>query len=98
MTQLIDYVYDQKELPQNPIILSFDDGYLTTYEYVVPLLKKYNMKIVLSLIGVDTDNFSKTFDNNLDYAHMTWNQLNEMACSGLVEIQNHTYNLYGTLV
>jgi len=94
MTQLIDYVYDNKELPQNPIILTFDDGYLSTYKYVFPLLKKYNMKIVLSIIGVGIDNFSKVFDDHIDYANATWDQLKEMESSGLVEIQNHTYNLH----
>lgn len=96
MTQLIDYVYDNKELPQNPIILSFDDGYLSTYKYVFPLLKEYNMRIVLSIIGVSTDNFSKVFDDNIEYAHMTWNQVKEMESSGFAEIQNHTYNLHST--
>jgi peptidoglycan/xylan/chitin deacetylase (PgdA/CDA1 family) len=94
MGQLIDYVYESKELPPNPIILTFDDGYLNTYKYVYPLLKQYNMKIVLSIIGGDTDNFSRAFDDNIDYAHMTWNQLNEMGQSGFVEIQNHSYNLH----
>lgn len=62
MTDLIAYVYDGIDLPLNSIILSFDDGYLTTYKYVFPLLKKYNMKIVLSIIGKSTDDFSKVKD------------------------------------
>lgn len=94
MTQLIDYVYDGIELPQNPIILSFDDGYLNTYKYVFPMLEKYNMKIVLSIVGKVTDDFSKVVDNNTEYAHMTWDQVKEMEESGLVEIQNHSYNLH----
>jgi peptidoglycan/xylan/chitin deacetylase (PgdA/CDA1 family) len=96
MTQLIGYVYDNEELPQNPIILSFDDGYLSTYKYVFPLLKEYNMKIVLSIIGISTDKFSKVCDNNINYAHMTWDQVKEMESSGFAEIQNHTYNLHST--
>ncbi len=96
MSDLIAYVYDGKELPENPIILSFDDGYLTTYLNVFPLLKKYNMKIVLSIIGKSTDDFSKVKDTNTNYSHMTWDQINEMAESGLVEIQNHSYNLHCT--
>jgi peptidoglycan/xylan/chitin deacetylase (PgdA/CDA1 family) len=94
MTDLIDYVYKNKELPENPIILSFDDGYLNNYFFVYPLLKKYNMKIVLSIIGKNTDDFTRIPDNNLDYSHVTWNQINEMIHSGHVEIQNHTYNMH----
>lgn len=94
MTNLIDYVNDRKELPEKPIILSFDDGYLNNYVYVLPLLKKYNMKIVLSILGKNTDDFTRIPDNHLDYSHVTWDQINEMIKTGLVEIQNHTYNLH----
>jgi Predicted xylanase/chitin deacetylase len=94
MTDLIDYVYHQKEMPSRPIILSFDDGYLNNYVYVYPLLKKYDMKIVLSIIGKNTDDFTRIPDSNLDYSHVTWDQLNEMKDSGHVEIQNHTYNMH----
>jgi hypothetical protein len=46
MTQLIDYVYNDAALPENPIILSFDDGYLNNYVYAYPLLEQYQVKIV----------------------------------------------------
>lgn len=94
MTQLIDYVYNKKEIPQNPVILSFDDGYLSTYLNVYPLLKEYNMKIVLSVIGKSIDEFSNVCDENINYSHVTWDEVKEMQISGLVEIQNHSYNLH----
>lgn len=94
MTELIDYVYNGAQLPENPVILSFDDGYYTTYKYVYPLLKEYNMKIVLAIIGKSTDDFSKVNDTNVEHAHLTWDHLSEMAESGLVEVQNHSYNLH----
>lgn len=94
MSQLIDYVYNDEKLPENPIIITFDDGYLSTYKNVFPLIKKYNTKIVLSIIGIGTDNFSRVHDENLNYSHATWEQLNDMKESGLVEIQNHSYNLH----
>lgn len=94
MTQLIDYVYEGTQLPENAIILSFDDGYLTTYENVFPLLKKYNMKIVLSIIGKSTDDFSLVSNQSVEYGHLTWEHVFEMTESNLVEIQNHSYNLH----
>lgn len=94
MTDLINHVYKKTPLPAKPVILTFDDGYYNNYVYVFPLLKKYNMKIVLSIIGKNTDDFSRIEDINLNYSHVTWNEINEMMKSGLVEIQNHTYDLH----
>ncbi len=96
MSELIDYVYNNKPLPENPIMLTFDDGYLSTYKYAFPLLKKYNYKIVLSIIGKSTDDFTRVHDENIEYSHLSWDRINEMLDSGLVEIQNHTYNLHTT--
>lgn len=94
MTDLIDSADGKVKLPENPVILTFDDGYLNNYHYVFPLLKEYNMKIVLSIIGKNTDDFSLRPDNNLDYSHATWDQIKEMVQTGLVEVQNHSYDMH----
>jgi Predicted xylanase/chitin deacetylase len=94
MNQLVDYACYGKSIPEKPIILSFDDGYLDNYRYVYPLLKKYRMKVVLSIIGKNTDDFTRVPDDNLAYSHVTWPQLSEMIDSGYIEVQNHTYNLH----
>lgn len=94
ISDLISFVYESKPLPENPIVLSFDDGYYNNYCYAYPLLQKYKMKAVISIIGLYTDKFSRKDENNAAYSHITWKQLTEMTDSGLVEIQNHTYNLH----
>lgn len=96
MNELIDFVYHEKDLPENPIMLTFDDGYLNTYVYAFPLIKKYNFKIVLSIIGKSTDDFTRVKEENINYSHLSWDKINEMLDSGLVELQNHTYNLHTT--
>lgn len=90
MTQLINYVYYNEPLPENPIILSFDDGFLGTYTYAFPLLKQYQMQIVLSITGINVDKQ----DTDSTYSYLSWQQINEMIDTGYAEVQNHTYNLH----
>lgn len=94
MADLIAYVDEGAPLPEKPVVLSFDDGYYNNYVYALPLLRQYDAKIVLSVLGKNTDDFSEYPSESIDYAHMTWDQLAEMRDSGLVELQNHTYDLH----
>lgn len=81
-------------LPEKPILLTFDDGYYNNYLYAFELAKKYQCKFVISPIARYTDLFSETGETNAYYSHATWDQLKEMSDSGLVEVQNHSYNLH----
>ncbi|WP_250278518.1 polysaccharide deacetylase family protein [[Clostridium] colinum] len=94
--QLLDYVYNNKPLPEKPIMITFDDGHESFYEYIYPLLKEYDLKAVLSIVGSFTDTFSKNEDHNINYSYLTWKQINELSDSGYVEIGNHTYDLHST--
>lgn len=94
MTDLINYVYDDTPLPDKPIIITFDDGHYNNLGYAVPLLKKYNMKAVISIVGKYTDDFSRTDEANLNYGHLRWKDINELINDGTIEFQNHTYNLH----
>lgn len=94
MSDLIEFVYNDVSLPQKPIVISMDDGFYNNYKYAYPLLKKYNTKAVLSIVGKYSDNFTRIKSENLSYSHVTWDQVREMSESGLIEIQNHTYNLH----
>lgn len=94
MQDLIDYVDKGTSLPEKPVVITFDDGYYNNYLYGFPILQEQNMKAVISIIGLYTDKFSAVDENNAYYSHCTWPQINEMLRSGLVEIQNHTYNLH----
>ena len=44
MEQVIDSLGGKCELPENPILLTFDDGYIDHYQYVFPVLKEYGMQ------------------------------------------------------
>lgn len=91
---LINYVYDEIPLPENPIVITFDDGHESSYAYIYPILQKYNSKMVLSVVGEYSEEFSKTDESNISYSYVKWKQIKEMNDLGLVEIANHTYSLH----
>ena len=91
---LIDFVQNGRALPNKPVMITFDDGYQSVYTYAFPLLQKYNMKAVVNVIGKQADLYSQGDDHSVNYAHMTWEELKTMQQSGLIEVQNHTYDLH----
>ena len=70
-------------LPEKPILLTFDDGYGGHYEYVYPLLKKYNYPAVFSV-------YTKNMGINTGRSHVTWEQLKIMPADSLVTIAGHS--------
>lgn len=95
MEDLINYTKGG-ELPEKPILLTFDDGYYNNYLYAFEIAKEYRCKFVISPIGRYADQYSESGETSAYYTHATWDQLKEMADSGLVEVQNHSYDMHDT--
>lgn len=74
----------QIALSEKPILINMDDGYYSNYEYIFPMLKKYNVK---ASIYVVTDKICQEI-NGIKY--LGWNECKEMQESGLVEIYSHS--------
>lgn len=92
---MINFVYkDFSRLPEKAVCITFDDGYLSNYEYAYPLLQKYNLKANISIIGntIGKDIYPNT--PNAMIPHFSIEQAIEMQNSGLVQIENHTYNMH----
>ena len=75
IADLISYVYDDSPLPEKPIVLTFDDGHYNNYGYLFPLLEKYDMKAVISIVGSYTDKFTETDEANLNYSYLRWKDI-----------------------
>ena len=71
-------------LPEKPILVTFDDGYASNYEYIFSILKKYNVKVSIFVV---TDKIGKEVYGK---KYLSWVQCREMQDSGLVEIFSHS--------
>ena len=63
--QLTDYVENGSALPAKPVLITFDDGYENNYTLAFPLLKKYNMNAIISVIGAEAKLFPEVAESSL---------------------------------
>lgn len=82
------------KLPPKPIIMTVDDGYESVHQYLYPMAEKYGIKFTLGVIGWSVGADTLPHSDTKIIPHSTWETLKKMQDSGLVELQNHTYDLH----
>ena len=92
--ELLDYTENGTKLPEKSFIITVDDGYLSFFDYAFPILKRYNCKAVLSIIGKLSEDYSSKDLRNPIYTHVTFDDIKEILKSGLIEIGNHSYDMH----
>jgi biofilm PGA synthesis lipoprotein PgaB len=94
---LVSAAAGRQALPDKAVLLTFDDGLLSAYSHVFPLLKLFGYPAVISVVTEwiespePVDYGGRLLDRS---AFLTWAQLREMRDSGLVEIASHSHELH----
>ncbi len=67
------------EMPEKPIMITFDDGYLSNYVYAYPILEETGMKATISLITstLDIENIEGMNDEELTQEEIIVEELEE---------------------
>ncbi len=94
LRQIENYIEKGKELPANPVLITFDDGYESNYTYAYPILKEYGMHGVIFAVGstFGSDTYKET--GKKIHPHFGEKELYEMERSGVIEVQSHTYDMH----
>jgi len=102
LQDLYDHMSGVRRLPDNSIVLTFDDGYLDNWVNAVPLLRKHGMRgtvyvtpefvqdgLELRPVAGDsaTLNSAKTSDEVVGF--MNWEELRRVDAEGVLDVQCH---------
>ena len=86
MKQFIDFMDGRGAVPPGAVLLTFDDGYESFYQYAYPILKERGLTatnfLIVSAVGTRTEDGT---------AFMSWDQIEQMKADGF-GFYSHTYN------
>ena len=94
--QLYDFLNYNIKLPENPVLITFDDGYLSNYELAYPILKKYGMHAEIFVITSQILEKNEKTSYLNEIPKMNWDQLRAM--QDFITIQSHTWDSHYKLV
>lgn len=89
----LKFVAGEGNVPENAVLLTFDDGDEGFYQYAYPILREYRVPAVNFVIVSFTGN-TPMVAGGQHLPHLTWAQIEQMDRGGLVQIDSHTYGLH----
>ena len=81
LSQLVDFLEQKAPVPKKAVVITFDDGWRSTYELALPILKKFGYPATLFLY---TDLVGSTRQA------LTWRQVRAVEKSGVIDVQCHS--------
>ena len=95
MDEFYNWKIGNLNLPYKSVLITFDDGFLSNYEYAFKLLKEYNMNATVFVVGSFIDNSTTNEWNGNIKTYMTKDILENLKNEyPNIEIYSHSYNLH----
>ena len=91
---LRDYVEKGTDLPEKPVVITFDDGYSSNFELAYPILKEFNFPAAIFAIGVSMGKDTYKDTGVSMNPHFSVQEAKEMEASGIITVGSHGYNIH----
>ena len=88
------FVEGTAELPEKPVVLTFDDGCYNNFYYALPLIERYGCKAVFAPVAEWAEQAAAEEAPSAVYSYMDAENLRTCALSGRVELACHSYALH----
>lgn len=92
LDELQSFLDGKISLPEKTVVITFDDGYLTNGIYAYPIMKKYNFRGTIFMIGHRVDAPQRLFDPS-DTQSISIKRAYRY--TDVFDFESHTYDLHG---
>lgn len=82
------------DLPPRPLVLTVDDGALSVLQHFHPKASERKLPYALSIISNPLDPKDPYLDEERSDRQLTWEEVQQLAASGLVELVSHTHKMH----
>jgi len=103
LKEMLDIREGSAKPVSNPLVITFDDGYLDNWIWAFPVLKRYDTKATIFVspefvdprpvvrpTSLDIEKGRADFDQAGNGSFLSWDEMRLMEQSGLIDIQSHT--------
>lgn len=104
LNELYEFQMGRRAVKRKSFVLTFDDGFYCNYRYLLPVLKKYDLKAAVFVVSgtrvqssdlrqrEQSRGYPSRMGTNRESAERfaTWDEIKVMVDSGLVQIEDHS--------
>lgn len=93
--EIADFVEKGVPLPDKPVLITMDDGYVSNLEIAAPILEECGMKATVFTIGAAVGRTTYPGSQTvLDPPRFGWEQARPWVEKGVLCVQSHTYEMH----
>lgn len=96
LSELCDHLDGKRDLPERPVVITFDDGAQGVYDHAFPILRERGMKAELFVVSeaIGSDAAHRISWNvgigAIELPMLVWPEVREMSASGTIHIGSHS--------
>ncbi len=91
---LLAWQRGELEMPEKPVMITFDDGFQSLTEYAEPVLAEFGYKGVVAIIGSLCEKYNSEDEYPGEWDYLSWDEVREMRERGIIEVQCHSWDMH----
>jgi len=91
---LIAFVDYGRQLPERPVVITFDDGYRSNLTIAAPILEEFGMQATIHVIGSSRGRDTHIRTGVPSIPHFTLEEARPWVEAGVIHIQHHSYDMH----